>query len=60
MKNLGSAKKILGMEIVKDRNERMLFLTQTNYVRKILDRFRMLSSKSVSIPLVAHVKLSKQ
>lgn len=60
MKDLGPAKRILGMKIVRTRNERKLFLTQAYYVRKVLDRFGMLSSKSVSIPLAAHIKLSKQ
>lgn len=60
MKDLGPAKRILGMKIVRTRNERKLFLTQADYIRKVLDRFEMLSSKSVSIPLAAHIKLSKK
>ena len=60
MKNLGPAKKILRMKIVRGRSEKMLFLTQTDYVRKVLDRFGMLSSKSVSTSFATHIKLSKQ
>lgn len=60
MKNLGPEKRILGMKIVRNINKKMLFFTQADYARKVLDRFGMLSSKPVSIPLAAHIKLSKQ
>ena len=36
MKDLGMAKRILGIEIVRDRSNSMLFLHQTTYVLKIL------------------------
>ncbi|GKF56483.1 retrovirus-related pol polyprotein from transposon TNT 1-94, partial [Tanacetum coccineum] len=40
MKDLGEAKMILGMEIVRDRKLRKLFLTQKQYLRKVLKHFR--------------------
>ena len=59
MKDLSMAKRILGMEIVRDRSNSMLFLHQTAYVLKILKRFGMHDSKSVSVPLGNHFILSK-
>nr|XP_027086614.1 uncharacterized protein LOC113708350 [Coffea arabica] len=39
MKDLGAAKKILGMDINRDRGVGKLFLTQKNYLEKVLERF---------------------
>ena len=36
MKDLGDAKKILGMEIYTERDYRKLFLSQKGYIQKIL------------------------
>ena len=60
MKDLSAAKKILGMEIHRDRQAGKLFLSQKNYIKKILDRFNMSNCKSVSTPLAAHFKLSSE
>ena len=59
MKGLGKAKRILGMEIVRNRSNSMLFLHQTSYALKILKRFSMHESKLVSLPLGAHFILSR-
>ena len=56
MKNLGAAKKILGMEIHRDRGSRKLWLSQQSYVEKVLDRFEMSSTKPVSTALANHFK----
>ena len=48
MKDLGVAKKILGMEITRDRKYGLLFLSQHNYIKKVLHRFNMHDSKPVS------------
>ena len=58
MKNLGAAKKILGMEIHRDRKVGTLFLSQKTYIEKLLERFGMQDANSVSTPLAAHFKLS--
>jgi len=58
MKNLGVAKKILGMEITRDRKSGLLFLSQHNYINKVLQRFNMHDSKPVSTPIAPHFKLS--
>lgn len=58
MKDLGAAKRILGMNIITDRKKRELRLSQEKYILKILDRFNMKNAKSVSTPLDDHFKLS--
>ena len=58
MKDLGAAKKILGMEIHRDRSSKKLWLSQQGYVEKVLDRFGMSNVKPVSTPLANHFKLS--
>ena len=58
MKDLGEAKKILGMEITRDRGSGRLWLSQENYVLKVLERFNMAEVKPVTTPLACHFKLS--
>ncbi|CAA0830951.1 Uncharacterized mitochondrial protein AtMg00810 [Striga hermonthica] len=58
MKDLGAAKKILGMEIHRDRGSKKLWLSQKGYVEKVLQRFGMNEAKPVSTPLANHFKLS--
>ena len=59
MKNLGLAKKILGMEICRDKNKGLLHLSQGGYIQKVLERSGMEKSKSVETPLPSHISLSK-
>ncbi|KAG8472415.1 hypothetical protein CXB51_035361 [Gossypium anomalum] len=58
MKDLGPAKKILGIEILRDIKASKLYLSQKGYIEKVLCRFNMQSAKPVSTPLVAHFRLS--
>ena len=57
-KDLGAAKKILGMEICRDKALGRLWLSQSSYVRKVLERFSMENGKPVSTPLANHFRLS--
>ena len=57
MKDLGEAKRILGMAIVRDRKNKKLFLTQSSYLKKVVQKFNMHQAKEVSIPLGQHFKL---
>ena len=41
MKDLGDAKRILGMDIIRSRKEMTLWLSQADYVCKVLKRFNM-------------------
>ncbi|GJZ67969.1 retrovirus-related pol polyprotein from transposon TNT 1-94 [Tanacetum coccineum] len=58
MKELGEAKKILGMEIIRDRSRKILRVSQCEYISKILNKFKIDNGKSVQMPLGGHFKLS--
>ena len=58
MMGLGNARRILGMEIVRNSEDRTLFLSQKGYLEKVLKRFSMENSKPISIPLARHFRLS--
>ena len=60
MKDLGSSKRTLGMEILRDRKADKLWLSQERYIEQMLERFNMKNSKPCSTPLVGHFKLSKR
>ena len=58
MKDLGLAKRILGMEIERDRSKRVLRLSQKSYISKVLIRFEMNNVKIVNTLLGQHFRLS--
>ena len=59
MKYLGEDKKILDMEIARDRQRDTLCLTHKQYLKKVLQRFGMSEkTKPVSTPLAPHFKFS--
>ena len=58
MKDLGEGRKVLGMEITRDRRVGRVSLTQKGYLQKVLQRFNIgKDAKSVSTPLSPHFKL---
>ena len=57
MKELEKVKRILGMDIIKNRSKKILFLTQQSYIKKVLVRFGMNDTKQVQTLLVNHFKL---
>lgn len=60
MKDLGVAKKILGMRITRDKKNRTLNFPQSEYIKKVLKIFNMQDAKVVSTPLASHFKLTKE
>nr|GEV05530.1 retrotransposon protein, putative, Ty1-copia subclass [Tanacetum cinerariifolium] len=58
MKDLREAKKILGMEMVRDRSRKILRVSQSGYIYMILNNFRIDNRKLVQMPLGGHFKLS--
>nr|GFB81259.1 hypothetical protein [Tanacetum cinerariifolium]GFB81362.1 hypothetical protein [Tanacetum cinerariifolium] len=58
MKELGLARKILRMEIIRDRGSRTLKVSQLGYMQKILNNHRVNNGKSVFVPLGAHFMVS--
>ena len=51
MKDLGEAKKVLGMEITRDRRSGKVSLTQKGYLQKVLQRFNILILSYLSLCL---------
>ncbi|XP_022891845.1 uncharacterized protein LOC111406695 [Olea europaea var. sylvestris] len=58
MKNLGNAKKILGMVTNRNKHEDMLTITQESYLHKVITKFGMKEIKSVNVPLATQMNLS--
>ena len=59
MKDLGEATYILGIKIYRDRTKRLLGLSQSTYIDKMLKRFSKEQSKRGHIPMVSGITLSK-
>ena len=60
IKDLGPAKKILGMQLHRNRNTGPLFLSQEEYIIRVLDKSGIANSKPVQTPLAPHFGLSEQ
>ncbi|KAL0313377.1 UNVERIFIED_CONTAM: Retrovirus-related Pol polyprotein from transposon TNT 1-94 [Sesamum radiatum] len=60
MKDMDEASYILGIKIYRDRSRRMLGLTQSSSIEKVLKRFRMEYSKRGFLPMRHGIKLSKK
>ena len=59
MKYLGEAAYILGIKIYRDRSRRLIGLSQSTYLDKILKKFKMDQYKKGFLPIWQGVKLSK-
>ena len=59
MKDLGEAAYILGIKINRDRSQKLLGLSQSGYIDKVLKRFSMQDSKIGFLPISHGIKLSK-
>ena len=59
MKDLGEASHILGIQIYRDRSKRLIGLSQSVYIDKVLKRFSMSNSKKGMVPMVLGKSLSK-
>ncbi|KAL0439387.1 UNVERIFIED_CONTAM: Retrovirus-related Pol polyprotein from transposon TNT 1-94 [Sesamum latifolium] len=60
MKDMGEASYIIGIKIYRDRSKRMLGLTQSSYIEKVLKRFKMEHSKRGLLPMRHGIKLSNK
>ncbi|KAK9028101.1 hypothetical protein V6N11_067915 [Hibiscus sabdariffa] len=60
MKDLGEAAYILGVKIYRDRSRRLLDLSQSTYIDKVLKRFSMEESKRGFLPMRHGISLSKE
>ena len=59
MKDLGDASYILGMRIYRDRSRRMIGLSQSTYIDKVLHRFGMQNAKRGYVPVSQGITISK-
>ena len=58
MKDLGEASHILGIKLLRDRQKRMLGLSQSTYIDQILARFNMEGSKKGFVLFRVGISLS--
>ena len=59
MKDLGEAAYILGIKIYRDRSRRLIGLSQSTYLDKVLKKFKMDQAKKGFLHVLQGVKLSK-
>jgi len=60
MHDLGPIKYILGIEIIRDRANRTMYLSQRKHIGDVLARFNMTDARPVSTPLAKSVPLTKE
>ena len=59
MKDLGEAAYILDIKIYRDRSKRLIGLSQSTYIDKVLNRFNMENSKRGFLPMSHGISLNK-
>src|SRR3954470_24439819 len=59
MKDLGEAAYILGIKIYRDRSRRLIGLSKSTYLDKVLKKFRMDESRKGFLPMLPGKTLSK-
>ena len=59
MEDLSEATYKLGIEIYRDRSTRLMELSQSTYLGKVLKKFKIDQSKKGFLPVLQGVKLSK-
>jgi hypothetical protein len=59
MKDLGEASYVIGIEIHRDRNQRILKLSQKACIEKVLERFKPKNCLTSVAPIIKRDKFSK-
>ncbi|KAM2747320.1 hypothetical protein PS2_022808 [Malus domestica] len=59
MKDLGDASYVLGIKLYRDRSRKLIGLSQSMYIDKVLSRFQMEQSKKGLLPVRHGIHLSK-
>ena len=59
MKDLGEASYVVGIQIVRDRKNILLALSQSSYIDKVFTRFAMPNSKKGLLPTQHRINLSR-
>lgn len=60
MKDIGEAKFVLGMQIIRDRKAGTISINQSQYIRQIIERFGMVDCNAVKTPTDLNQKLTKE
>ena len=60
MKDLGDAQYVLGIQIVRNRKNKTLAMSQASYIDKMLSRYKMQNSKKGLLPYRYEIHLSKE
>lgn len=58
MKDIGEAKRIVYMYIMRSHKKSELFIYQSSDLKKVVERFRMQDAKTINTHLDHHTKLS--
>ncbi len=59
MKDFGDLYLFLGMEVEKDRAQRLHYISQIRYLKEILKHFCIEDCKAIGVPLNPKTKLKK-
>ena len=54
---IGDASRFVGLQIARNRKERSMMIHQSEYTRKIIERFRMADAETVGVPSDPHAVL---
>jgi hypothetical protein len=57
--DLGAAQRVLGMDLVRDRNNRTLLIKQESYIIKLLKAYGMQDCRSVDTPAISDKKMEQ-
>ena len=60
MKELGESRKIMGIEITRNKQQRRRTLSQRTYLEKLIRKINMTKAKVVNVPFAQHFKLSSE
>ncbi|KAL0546234.1 hypothetical protein IC582_016140 [Cucumis melo] len=60
MKDLGNAQYVLGIQIIRNRKNKTLAISQTSYINEMLSRYKMQNSKKGLLPYRYEIHLSKE
>jgi hypothetical protein len=60
LRDLGSTSLLLGVEVMRNRADRIIHLSQKQYILNKLDEFGMTDCKSVGTPMIPSLKLTSE
>lgn len=58
MKDMGCARKILGIDMLRNREKGEVMLSHSKYLQKVLEKYGTSEAKAVKTPVAAHIDLN--